>query len=192
MTLVMGIDPGGEGAFAIYDTDTLKIVGDIWDMPIWYQTVGKARRKRVDALAVADIMDTASLMGVDMVVMEAVGGRKSQNAAHAFTFGYGVGIIYTAVIYQGLVLDTVPPSTWKQKMNVPGKTKAHDSAIVAKAEELFPDARRQFKGPKGGCKVDRAEAAIIAKYGGDIMLGNYKPYDVQATRDKYRNADTGG
>lgn len=190
--LVMGIDPGNEGAFAVYCTDTKRIIGNIWDMPVWLQTVGKRKRKRVDALGVADIMEIAELMQVKAVFMEAVGGRPRQNGMHAFTFGYGVGMIYMAVICHGFVLDTVPPSVWKQKLNVPGKDKAHDSAIVAKACELFPEARDQFRGPKGGNKTDRAEAAMIAKYGGEFMIKQYAPHDVEAIRQQYRKADTGG
>lgn len=189
MTLVLGIDPGTSGAFAVYDTVSRGLVGPVYDTPIWWQTVGKRKRKRVDALAIADLFDEFELMGVELVCMEAVGGRKAQNAAHAFTFGYGVGIIYMAAFYSGIVIETVPPQTWKQLLNVPGKSKADDSAIMARADELFPNDRDKFRGERGGKRVDRAEAAMIAKFGGDKVLPTFNPKSSIA--ELYKAADTG-
>lgn len=191
MTLVLGIDPGSSGAFAVYDTSSRSLVGEVYDTPIWYQTVGKRKRKRVDALAIADLFDEFEVMGVELVVMEAVGGRKAQNAAHAFTFGYGVGIIYMAAFYSGIVIETVPPQTWKQVLQVPGKSKADDSAIMARADELFPKDRAKFRGVKGGKRIDRAEAAMIAKFGGDVILQTLDPNADVELRLAYANADTG-
>lgn len=191
MTLVLGIDPGSSGAFAVYDTQSRALVGPVYDTPVWYQTVGKRKRKRVDALAIADLFDEFEVMGVELVVMEAVGGRKAQNAAHAFTFGYGVGIIYMAAFYSGIVIETVPPQTWKQVLQVPGKSKADDSAIMARADELFPKDRAKFRGVKGGKRIDRAEAAMIAKFGGDVILQTLDPNADVELRLAYANADTG-
>lgn len=191
MTLVLGIDPGSSGAFAVYDTESRALVGEVYDTPVWYQTVGKRKRKRVDALAIADLFDEFEVMGVELVVMEAVGGRKAQNAAHAFTFGYGVGIIYMAAFYSGIVIETVPPQTWKQVLQVPGKSKADDSAIMARADELFPADRQKFRGVKGGKRIDRAEAAMIAKFGGDTVLQTLNPRADLELRLAYANADTG-
>lgn len=192
MSLVLGIDPGGDGAFALYNSITRTVVGEIRDMPLWFQTVGRRKRKRVDALAIRSLFETYKLMGVDLVVMEAVGGRTGQGAAAGFAFGYGVGMIYMAVMYAGIPLDTVQPATWKAHLKVPGKAAADDSAIYLRACELLPDAQSQFLGPKGGKKIDRAEAALIAKFGGDVVLnnfGNVKDLELEIT---YRNADTGG
>lgn len=191
MTLVLGIDPGSQGAFAVYDTTTRRLVGPVVDTPVWYQTVGKRKRPRIDAMAIADMFDTYDLMGVSLVVMEAVGGRTGQSASAGFAFGYGVGITYMSAFYSGIVIETVPPQTWKQVLNVPGKSKADDSAILARADELFPDDRAAFKGPKGGKKLDRAEAAMIAKYGGDHILMTLDPKADVENRLAYANADTG-
>lgn len=189
MTLVLGIDPGSGGAFAVYDTQTRSLVGPIKDVPIWYQQVGKRRRPRIDALGVADLLETYELMGVGFIIMEAVGGHRGQNTAHAFTFGYGVGIVYMACFYSGIPFDTVPPQTWKQVLRVPGKSKADDTAIIARADELLPDSRRLWRGPKGGRLVDRAEAAMIAKYGGDEALSSLSPSE--KIRERLKQADTG-
>lgn len=191
MTLVLGIDPGSSGAFAVYDTQTRALVGDVKDMPIWFQTVGKRKRKRIDALAIADMFDVYEVMGVELIVMEAVGGRKGEGGSGSFVFGYGVGVLYMAAFYSGIVIETVPPQTWKQVLNVPGKSKADDSAIMVRANELFPKDRDKFKGPRNGMKLDRAEAAMIAKFGGDVILDTLNPKKDVELRIAYANADTG-
>lgn len=169
MTLVLGIDPGANGAFAIYDTDTRRIV-DMEDIPIWHQTVGKRKRKRIDMYSMAELFEKYELLGVEIAIMEAVGGRTGQGAAAGFVFGYGVGLIYACAFYTKLVVETIPPATWKRTMNVPGKEKADNSAIIARADELFPLDRAMFRGKQGGLKVDRAEAAMMAKYGAEHLL----------------------
>ena len=193
--LILGIDPGSSGAFAVYDTESRRLVGPVQDMPTWYQVVGKRKRPRLDAMAIADMFDEFQVMGVELIVMEAVGGRAHQNAAHAFTFGYGVGILYMACFYSNIIIETVTPMTWKAYMRVPGKSKADDSAIMARADELFPDDRHLFRGDRGGKKLDRAEAAMIAKYGADYLLPQMakKPaiQPGEGWRTAYKIADTG-
>lgn len=192
MTLVLGVDPGGTGAFAVYCTETRRLVS-VEDMPVWFQAVGKRKRKRVDALALADMFDVYEMMGVELVVMEAVGGRTGQGAAAGFVFGYGVGLIYMAALYSRIVIETVPPASWKKVMNVPGKQAADDSAIIARADELFPHDRHNFRGERGGKKVDRAEAAMLAKFGADFVLHTLDPLKANDVELKlaYKKADTG-
>ena len=70
--LILGIDPGSSGAFAVYDTESRRLVGPVQDMPTWYQVVGKRKRPRLDAMAIADMFDEFQVMGVELIVMEAV------------------------------------------------------------------------------------------------------------------------
>lgn len=191
MTFILGIDPGSSGAFVVYCSDTRRVVS-CDDIPVWYQTVGKRKRKRIDAIALAELFDQYDMMGVELVVMEAVGGRTGQGAAAGFVFGYGVGMIYMACLYSRLIVETIPPASWKRIMNVPGKTKADDSAIIARADEMFPHDRHLFRGPKGGKLVDRAEAAMIAKFGAEHVAQNMlQPKDREARLLYSKNADTG-
>lgn len=169
MSLVLGVDPGHNGAFAVYDTITRRVIS-ITDMPFWFQAVGKKKRKRVDAIGMAEMFETFNMMSIDLMVMEAVGGRTGQSASAGFVFGYGVGLIYMAALYSQLIIETIPPGTWKRIMNVPGKDKADDSAIMARADEMFPHDRHLFRGERGGKLVDRAEAAMLARFGGDHIL----------------------
>lgn len=188
MSLVLGIDPGASGAFAVYDSESQRLVS-VDDMPTWFQTVGKKKRPRIDALQVADMFDTFEMMGVKLIVLESVGGRPAQAAGAAFVFGYGVGLLYMAGIYSGIPLETTPPSIWKKIMNIQGKGKADDSAIMQRANEMFPEDRHMFVTARGGKRVDRAEAAMLAKYGADYVLRTVGTHTDVENRLTYRNAD---
>lgn len=169
MTLVAGIDPGAYGAFAVYDTTTRRIIS-VHDMPVWFMTIGKTKRARVDSLAVAELFDFFNMMGVELLVIEAVGGRPRQGAAAGFAFGYGVGLIAMGAILSKIMIETIPPDKWKKLLNVPGKAKAGDDDIMARGMELFPHDRALFYTERGRKLVDRMEAAMLAKIGGDIVL----------------------
>ena len=193
MTLVLGVDPGHKGAFAVYDTDTERLVS-VQDMPIWFQVVGNKKRPRLDPLALADMFEMFELQGVGLMVLEAVGGRPAQSASAAFVFGYGLGLIYMCGLYSRIPVETVPARNWKRFMNVPGKGKADDTAIMQRAGEMFPHDHQMFRTERGGKRIDRAEAAMLAKYGGEHIikrLGATADPDPEY-RLTYASADTGG
>ena len=89
---VIGVDPGSGGALALYDAKNDAL--DITDMPTATVTIGKSRRMRIDAVSLLEYFEVAKLMGAELVIIEAVGGRPGQSGMNAFTFGYGVGLIY--------------------------------------------------------------------------------------------------
>lgn len=193
MSLVAGIDPGANGAIAVYDTGTMRLIG-MHDMPVWFMTVGKRQRKRIDPVALMEIFDTLNMMGVELVVLESVGGRPGQSASAGFVFGYSVGVIYMCCMYCKLMTESIPPSQWKKIMNVTGKAKGTDDDIMNRADELFPHDREYFRGAKGGKKLDRAEAAMLAKFGGEYVLRTMKPDRIKDDTEfklALRNVDTG-
>lgn len=195
MTLVAGIDPGVNGAVAVYCTETRELI-HIEDMPFFWQSVNKTKRKRIDAVALKEIFDNLNLFGVELVVMEAVGGRPRQSASAGFVFGYTVGLTYMACMMAKIVIETVPPTTWKKMLNVSGKSKAEDDDILNRANELFPHQREMFvdrtASAKGRKRVDRAEAAMMAKFGGDFVLRTLDlNMDEAAILAAHRKAETG-
>ncbi len=164
MSCVLGIDPGASsGALALVDNRGKLIF--VVDMPVWDMPVGKKVRKRLDHLALIDILEDAKMFGAELVAIEAVGGRPKQNASAAFAFGYAVGQVHMACTMLKLPLEAVSPVVWKRTFRVSGKTTATDAAIISRAEELFIDHNKRFRGPKGGKLVDRAEAAMIGLFG---------------------------
>lgn len=187
--MILGIDPGAHGAFALYDPATGKLGGEIIDMPTWQQTVGRTKRTRIDPIALAEFFDTLPILGVDFIVMEAVGGYGKQPGSAGFQFGYGVGLVAMCCVYARIPYETVIPSVWKQMLKVPGKKKASDDEIMQRACQMFAGDSAQFFGPQGGKKVDRAEAAMIARYGGEFLYPHMKKsIDFETL---VRNADTG-
>lgn len=169
MTLILGVDPGAHGALVLLDSSTGRVV-HVEDMPTWRQQVGRTVRERVDGMRLSEIIDTFRMMGGTLAVLEDVQGFGKQPGHSMFTFGYGVGLIYMALLYNGFAIEQTAPATWKRLMNVPGKNKADDSAILKRAYELFPDDRHLFTGPRGGARIDRAEAAMLARFGAEFVL----------------------
>lgn len=197
---VIGVDPGGSGALAHYDISANTL--DVEDMPCWNMAVGKKVRKRIDGVALLEYFELKKMMGVQLVMIEAVGGRPKQSASSGYVFGFGVGLIYMACIATRLPIETVPPQTWKKLMRVPGKGKKAaeksgktpkqiEGMIVQRADELFPNYSGEWRGPRGGYRLDRAEAAILARYAGDYALRSTSPLRIQDAEWNmvYRGAD---
>ena len=202
MAIIAGIDPGTSGAIALYCTDAKKLISVI-DIPTWYETVGKKKRLRIDTLGLMEMFDTLNLLSVQLLVLEAVGGRPKQSASAGFVFGYTVGLIYMAALHAKIMVETVPPKQWKKLLNIPGKAngktkeekKQATGDIMKRVAELFPNDTHMFKGPKGGYYMDRADAAMLSKFGGDLIWPQFAPELQRFGEDEfklaYRNADTG-
>lgn len=195
MPLILGIDPGAHGALAVYDSESRRILR-VARMPTWFQQIGKTKRPRIDALALAEMIDVFALSGVSLAILEAVGGYGKQPGSAAFVFGYGVGLIYMSLIYNRIPIETVSSAHWKALMNVPGKQKADDTAILARADEIFPDDRNFFRGKNGGKLIDVAEASMLARFGADFILKTIAKPTGDLLKDigyasRVRNADTG-
>lgn len=197
---VIGVDPGTGGALALYDH--VAGVLDVQDMPCWYMQVGSKKRRRVDPVALLEYFEMQKMMGATLVLIEAVGGRPRQSASGAFVFGYTAGLIYMACIACRLPIETVPPQVWKRTMRLPGKKKGEkegktpkqiETEIINRADELFPDHRNKWRGPQGGYKLDRAEAALLARYAADYALRSTEPIALKDVEWQlaYRNADLG-
>lgn len=198
MAYVAGIDPGTNGAVAIYDTDTRRVV-NVYDLPFWYQTVGKKKRKRLDPVALSELIELLPVLGVELAVMEAVGGRPRQSASAGFVFGYTVGLIYMACMFSGLMVETVQPARWKKMLNVPGKAgskskeakKQAEGDIMNRVNEIFPLDRSLFRTERGAYRMDRADAALLAKFGGDYVMPTMRPLTDTELKLAYINGETG-
>lgn len=214
MKLVAGIDPGATGAMAVYDADTRRLVS-VLDLPFYFQTINKKKRKRLDPIALIEMFDGLVLMGVELIVVEAVSGRPRQSASAAHAFGFSCGLIYDNCLHARLYVETVPPQHWKKIMKIPGKrgktedkkkaAKIKDDKARAKQErvlikgaegdimkrvvELFPRDQDMFRTERGAYRMDRADAALLAKFGGDVVWPTMGPVTEQSLTDLYRKAD---
>ena len=159
MTLVGGVDPGLDGAFAVYDSGNEVLTG-IWDMPTFGKTVSRRLRRRLDLVRIFDVLQTLDAIGVAVVWIEDVAGRGNQVGGAQLS--YGVGVLHAMCVAIKLRYETIAPGAWKARLRAPrGKEGA-----TQRAEGLFPKQRLLFRGPQGGKLDGRAEAAMIAFYGG--------------------------
>lgn len=135
----------------------------IEDMPTYRITVGKTKRARIDDVALLNYFELAKLKGADRVVIEQLWERPGDRGM--FAMGMCAGLVRMACIAMRLPVDEVPPQTWKRVLRVPGKLVESTEAIIERADDLLPDHRDKWRGPKGGRLLDRAEAAMLGYYG---------------------------
>lgn len=166
MSRFLGIDPGVKGGIAIYDKDTNSL-GPVWDMPMFLQTIGRSKKPRVDVPALASILAFCKDMQVELAVLEEVGGLPRQSASSSFTFGWSCGVVYMGLVQNCIAVDPVRPSVWKKIL----KCGKEDSEILHRAQQMFPGNEALWRGPKGGLKDGRCEAAMLAYFGAYHAFG---------------------
>lgn len=163
MTIVLGIDPGVNGAIAFLTDD-----GDLetLDIPTQSAARGKSTRKRteINAVELARIIDAAA---PDHAIVEAVGARPHDGSVQAFAFGKSFGIILGILAANFLPITLVTPQVWRKALGVAkGETAGDKRPSMRRATELFPEQAFNWAAK---CNADRAEAALIAEYGRRLL-----------------------
>jgi hypothetical protein len=173
----IGVDPGLKGALVKYDkaTDMLEAIA----MPTMLVTVNKRKRARLDAVEMLNFLSMQMLIGVDIMVMEAVAGRKHQGAGAGIVYGFEAGVIYGISITLRLPVETVAPAIWKRILKVPGKALGLVGDVIKRADTLLPNHTSQWRGPRGGLNDGIAEAAMLAYFGEHFVLESTRPAHVQ-------------
>lgn len=155
MYTYIGIDPGAAGAIAvlfpqspssplIYDMP--ENLGDIRDL--LDGSAKAATRARIPLYVAIERQQAMAKEGV----------RQGVSSTFATGMGYGslLGLLHGLYIPH----EVVGAQTWLRAMGVPaGAPKAKH---VDAAQAMFPTA--VFKGPRGGLKDGRADAALIAEW----------------------------
>lgn len=153
-TKLIAVDPGITGALAFYDAGSGRL--DIVDMPS--MVVGPGQRKGINEIELEALLRTFCEMGYNIAFVEQVGGMPGQSAPHAFTFGYGAGLLRGILRGLGMRIEPVRPQVWKTRLKVP----ADKSAARARASELLPAHAHFWPLVKHD---GRAEAALLSVYG---------------------------
>lgn len=170
-----GIDPGGTGALALIAPDGQVRV---WDMPNIATKVGKKMKNVPDEHSMvrllegllASIQYQASAVHVTLEVANAMpsipgadGTRRSMGATSAFSFAFNYACWCMALTALKIPHERVHPRRWKSRL-LTGV--ANDDGAVARiAGRLYPSADPLLRGPKGGLKIGRVDALLIAHYG---------------------------
>lgn len=179
--LVLGVDPGINGAIALLDTAVTRSSNglisrvhrsriEVWDYPKLKVTISRKARERIDLDATWRlIMDLTLKYDIDLAVLEEPGRRGQQNAGAAVTFGHAAGAIEAFIVAACIPRRYVQPNAWKKATGVPcrGTRKERKDASRLAAKRLFPASSASFARVKDD---GRAEAALLAYYG-RVLLG---------------------
>ena len=161
--IVVGIDPGLDGAVAILSKEG-KVLA-VNDSPSFETKTGKSKRREHDCKGMADILNVV-LPGPSKVhvFLEKVASMPKQGVRSTFTFGQGYGIWLGIIAAFGYRHELVRPQTWKGQM-MKGQPKEKDAARLV-AQQMFPEVELHLK-KHGG----RADALLIAEYGRRVLHG---------------------
>jgi crossover junction endodeoxyribonuclease RuvC len=154
MSFVIGIDPGINGAIAIFEDGQLDT---ILDMPTLKIASGKTMKSHISAIGLVRILETWTLVsdGQAHIVIEKVGAMPGQGVTSMFNFGRSAGIIEGVVAALQRPYTYVTPATWTKAV---GRAAGKDASRM-RAMELFPSKAELFKRAKDD---GRADAALIA------------------------------
>jgi crossover junction endodeoxyribonuclease RuvC len=147
---ILGIDPGMSGALAFYFPGHPERIA-VEDMPV---VAGD-----VDAVTLAKRI---AAMGPDLAFLERVNAMPGQGVSSTFKFGRSYGVALGVIGAAAIPLHLVTPGKWKGHMRL----SSDKEQARAMALRLFPACSEHFKRKKDH---GRAEAALIARYGAEIM-----------------------
>jgi crossover junction endodeoxyribonuclease RuvC len=148
MNIVMGIDPGINGAWGTC-LDGTALQAD--DLP----TTGDKKKRVLDASALSSIIKK---IAPSLVVVESVHAMPRQGVSSTFRFGQAFGTIIGIVCALHIRLALVTPQAWKKYFGL--TQDKNDSRQLAM--EIMPDSAPYLKRKKDH---NRGEALLLARYG---------------------------
>ena len=159
--IVVGVDPGISGAWAVLRTGHVQT----FNFPVW-KPFGK--NKIIDVPELLCEIETwrgASRDDPWNIWIELGQSMPNQSSAAGFNYGRACGAIETSFFsaFPRSVVHYVRPSVWKRSL---GLLKQDKNVSLDKARLLFPQNRDQFKLKKDH---NKAEAALIAWYGAKVL-----------------------
>lgn len=153
--MLLSIDPGNHGAYALFADKQLVAVDDIPNV-----------NGKINPQLLAEQLSIHA-GDIQFAVIEKVGAMPGQGVTSMFNFGAAVGQIKGILAAFSIPYTEVAPRAWKASFGLISATK---DASRAKALELFPGFAPQLQRKKD---VDRAEAILIGLHylqkGGDQL-----------------------
>lgn len=153
-TVICGIDPGLNGAFAFIDLEQGSL--SITDMP----TLERGGKRHTDPSRVGAILFASK---PKHITIEHVHSSTQMGVASSFSFGRSFGILLGVAHASGAQVSEVTPAVWKPAMGC----SADKRQTVARASALMPGCASAWRLVK---HTDRAEAALLALYSA-VRLG---------------------
>jgi len=154
--LIIGIDPGINGAICILKDG--KIL-DVFDMPT--MPVGKKNKSQVNGSQIYNEIQKAIIYEDKKdirVVIEQVSAMPGQGVTSMFNFGQSFGVLKGICSAMSLPAYYVRPAKWKKYFNLINSEK---DASRTRAIEIFPYFSAQLSRKKDSNKAD---AILISSY----------------------------
>lgn len=153
MTSVMGIDPGLDGAIAVWTGRKLLVI----DVP---KVKSRGRGYEVNLPDLITRMRVLSIAfnPIRHIYLERVSARPHDGGASAFKFGSTFGQILAVAATMDAPIVRVTPTQWKRVMGLT----TNKEYSRTRAIECFPRYAHYFRRKKDH---NRAEAAMLALYG---------------------------
>lgn len=148
--LILGIDPGVTGGWALLSQSMELAAGDL-------PAAGEGTQRMLSAPLLASVF--LSLGEPTLAVCERVGAMPGQGVSSMFKFGRSVGVIEGVLGALNIPIMYVSPNVWKRAFSLaPEKEFSRQRAI-----ELWPELASELFSRKKD--HGRAEAALIALWG---------------------------
>ena len=154
--LIIGIDPGINGAICFFKNGTII---DLLDMPT--MSVGKKNKSQVNGSQIFNEVQKVTLNENKkevLAVIEQVSAMPGQGVTSMFNFGQSFGVLKGVFSAMQIPMDFVTPVKWKKFFNLINKNK--DSSRT-KAIEIFPYISSKLSRKKD---ANKADAILIASF----------------------------
>lgn len=159
---LFGVDPGIEGAIAVFDLRKNDLV-TLFDVPV---IEFKDKKSRIDLEKLSFFLDIYRDQ-VLAAIIEEVNSAPDQGVASTFRFGFASGVLSGAISASGTPINYVRPAAWKPMLGLSRDKK--DS--LKKCRERFKNHGCFFKRRKDH---NRAEAALLAALGARFVYQGIK------------------
>lgn len=160
---VFGIDPGLDGAVAVYDPVVEKLV-TVWPMPTDTIIAGRRRYREINIQRLAlSLSEAVAEYGCIGAIIEDVHSSPQMGVGSAFKFGDTFGITRALLEVYCPAVHYVSPQRWKNRLGVTGAK----IMSIEKARSIFKNSPFFKSASKDG----PAEAALIAYYAAkDVII----------------------
>ncbi len=154
--IIIGIDPGVNGAISVLDKRKVK---DVIDMPTMAE--GKKNKRQINGRQIfneiSSRIDSYSSENINVVV-EQVSAMPGQGVTSMFNFGQSFGVIKGICSAMQLPIFFVRPAKWKKHFDLINSQK---DASRTRAIEMFPNISSILSKKKD---ANKADAILIASF----------------------------
>ena len=154
--LIIGIDPGINGAICFFENGEVK---EILDMPNMAE--GKKNKRQINGPQIYNEI-SKRIINIPkkevVVVIEQVAAMPGQGVTSMFNFGQSFGVLKGICSAMQLSMHFVRPAKWKKYFNL---IKTEKDASRTKVIEIFPYISSQLSRKKDSNKAD---AILIASF----------------------------